>query len=83
MFSASGNRRKKMEAERRKKIRAVVKKLRAEMKKNPDTHQEVKKNRIRALAERGGLNLDEIIAAHDIQWCAGATNGCQQALTLS
>jgi hypothetical protein len=71
-----------MDRERRTKIRKTVKKISADMKKDPDLRRRVKKNPIRVLAEKGGLNLDEIIQAHDM-WCEGTTGRCTIALSLT
>lgn len=57
------------------KIRDAINTIRAEMEKNPAVQQEIQKNFIRVLHERGGLNLNEIIEAHD-HFCQGTSNGC-------
>jgi hypothetical protein len=71
-----------MEAKTQTKIRNAVKKISADMAKNPEIRKQVAQNHIRVLAERGGLSLPEIIAAHDL-WCEGTTGACPQALTMS
>jgi hypothetical protein len=71
-----------MEAKTQTKIRNAVKKIRADMAKDPEIRKQVAQNHVRVLAERGGLSLPEIIAAHDL-WCEGTTGACPQALTMS
>ena len=71
-----------MDVSTQTKIRNAVKKIRADMENDPEVRQQVAQNHIRVLAERGGLSLPEIIAAHDM-WCAGTTGTCPQALSLS
>jgi hypothetical protein len=51
------------------------------MERDPEIRKQVAQNRIRVLAERGGLSLPEIIAAHDM-WCEGTTGASPQALTM-
>ena len=50
-----------MEAKTQTKIRNAVKKIRADMAKDPKIRKQVSQNHIRVLAERGGLSLPEII----------------------
>jgi hypothetical protein len=71
-----------MEAKTQTKIRNAVKKIRTDMAKDPEIRKQVAQNHVRVLAERGGLSLPEIIAAHDL-WCEGTTGACPQALTMS
>jgi hypothetical protein len=71
-----------MDAKIRTKIRNAVKKINSDMKKDPDIRKQVAQNHIRVLAERGGLTLPEIIAAHDM-FCEGTTGACPQSLTMS
>jgi hypothetical protein len=71
-----------MDAKTQTKIRNAVKKIRADMAKDPAIRDQIAQNHIRVLAERGGLSLPEIIAAHDL-WCEGTTGACPQALTMS
>jgi hypothetical protein len=71
-----------MEAKTQTKIRNAVKKIRADMENDPEIRKQVSQNHIRVLAERGGLSLPEIIAAHDML-CAGTTGACPQALSMS
>ena len=71
-----------MDAKTRTKIRKAVEKIRSDMKKDPKIRRQIAQNHIRVLAEHGGLNLSEIIAAHDML-CEGTTDTCPQALTLS
>jgi hypothetical protein len=71
-----------MEAKTQTKIRNAVKKIHADMANDPEIRKQVAQNHIRVLAERGGLSLPEIIAAHDM-WCAGTTGSCPQALSMS
>ena len=70
-----------MEAKTQTKIRNAVKKIRADMENDPEIRKQVAQNHIRVLAERGGLSLPEIIAAHDM-WCAGTTGTCPQGLSM-
>src|SRR5580698_1169094 len=72
----------RMEAKTQTKIRNAVKKIRADMENDPEIRKQVAQNHIRVLAERGGLSLPEIIAAHDM-WCAGTTGTCPQGLSMS
>jgi hypothetical protein len=51
------------------------------MERDPEIRKQVAQNHIRVLAERGGLSLPEIIAAHDM-WCEGTTGASPQALTM-
>lgn len=71
-----------MDAKTQTKIRNAVKKIRADVAKDPAIRKQLAQNHIRVLAERGGLTLPEIIAAHDM-WCDGTTGTCPQALTMS
>ena len=71
-----------MDAKTQSKIRNAVKKIHADMESDPEVRKQVAQNHIRVLAERGGLSLPEIIAAHDL-WCEGTTGACPQALTMS
>ena len=71
-----------MEAKTQTKIRNAVKKIRADMENDPEIRKQVAQNHIRVLAERGGLSLPEIIAAHDM-WCADTTGTCPQGLSMS
>jgi hypothetical protein len=71
-----------MDAKTQTKIRNAVKKIRGDMEKDPEIRKQVEQNHIRVLAERGGLSLPEIIAAHDL-WCAGTTGTCPQALSMA
>jgi hypothetical protein len=73
-----------MDPERRKKIRRTVKKISAAMKNDPNLRRQVAQNPIRVLRDRGGLDLDEIIEAHDM-FNEGNTLGqyCCPALTMS
>ncbi len=50
------------------KIRDAFNKIHAEMEKDPAIREEAKKNYLRVLRDRGGLNLDEIIHAHELEW---------------
>jgi hypothetical protein len=52
------------------------------MENDPEIRKQVAQNHIRVLAERGGLSLPEIIAAHDM-WCTGATGTCPQGLSMA
>jgi hypothetical protein len=72
----------RMDAKTQTKIRNAVKKIRADMENDPEIRKQVAQNHIRVLAERGGLSLPEIIAAHDM-WCAGTTGTCPQGLSMS
>jgi len=71
-----------MDAKTQTKIRKAVEKIHAQMKSDPELRKQVAQNHIRVLAERGGLNLHDIIAAHDM-WCEGTTGACPQALTMT
>jgi len=71
-----------MDAKTRTKIRNAVEKIHSDMKSDPELRKQVAQNHVRVLAERGGLNLPEIIAAHDM-WCEGTTRACSQALTMT
>ena len=71
-----------MDAKMQSKIRNAVKKIHSDMERDPEVRKQVAQNHIRVLAERGGLSLPEIIAAHDM-WCEGTTGACPQALTMS
>jgi hypothetical protein len=72
----------RMDAKTQTKIRNAVKKIRADMENDPEIRKQVAQNHIRVLAERGGLSLPEIIAAHDM-WCTGATRTCPQGLSMA
>ncbi len=73
-----------MSANTRKKIRDTIKKIRADMEDDPILRKAVKENHIRVLHERGGLNLGEIIMAHDMGgWCPGSTSHECTKLSLS
>jgi hypothetical protein len=71
-----------MDAKTRTKIRNAVTKIHSDMEKDPQLKKQVSQNHIRILKERGGLNLSEIIAAHDM-FCEGTTGTCPQSLTMS
>ncbi len=71
-----------MDAKTQTKIRNAVKKIRADMERDPEIRKQISQNHIRVLAERGGLSLPEIIAAHDM-WCEGATDTCPQSLSMA
>ena len=63
------------------KIRDAINLIRAEMEKDPAIRKEVQKNFIRVLRDRGGLNLNEIIEAHE--WCSGTSRSCPPGVTLT
>jgi len=70
-----------MDAKIRTKIRNAVDKIHSDMNNDPELRKQVAQNHVRVLAERGGLSLPEIVAAHDM-WCEGTTRACSHALTM-
>ena len=71
-----------MDAKTRTRIRNAVKKIHSDMKSDPELRKQVAQNHVRVLSERGGLNLSEIVVAHDM-FCEGTTGTCPQSLTMS
>jgi hypothetical protein len=65
-----------MDPKVRSKVRAAVKKIKEDMKSDPDLRQRVDENHVRVLVEHGKLNFKEVVAADDIKWCPGATQTC-------
>ena len=66
-----------MDPKLRKKVRDTVKQIRREMECDPKLRDQVKRNHLRVLAERGNFNLEEIIAAHDLRWtCSQLSLSC-------
>ena len=57
-----------MNEQQRQKIHDTVKKIQADMQRDPALREAVKTNHIRVLADRG-LDLEHIAAAHDMDWC--------------
>lgn len=70
-----------MDIKTQTKIREAIEKIQMDMKNDPELRRQVAQDPYQVLAERSGVNLDEVHEAHRL-W-SDSTAGTCPALTLS